>query len=191
MPRTVEELKSTEPSAPPFELQVNGTLYALRVDPLTRLSNALRDELQLTGTKVGCDAGDCGACTVLLDGRPVCSCLTSVAQASGRNVTTVEGLAAAGALSPLQQAFVAQGGAQCGACTLACSWPQPRCSRAMRGRAKRKSWRPSAACCAAAPGTARSSRRSLPRLTAMSKWKRRRRDKPWAAVRRDWMRSRR
>src|SRR4051795_4724467 len=117
MPRTVEELKSSEPSASPFELQVNGTLHALTVDPLTRLSDALREELQLTGTKVGCDAGDCGACTVLLDGRPVCSCLTSVAQAAGRNVTTVEGLAADGVLSPLQQAFIAQGAAQCGACT--------------------------------------------------------------------------
>jgi len=111
------ELGGAEPSDPPFELRVNGAQHTLSVDPLTRLSDALREELQLTGTKVGCDAGDCGACTVLLDGRPVCSCLTSVAQAAGRNVTTVEGLAAGGVLSSLQQAFITQGAAQCGACT--------------------------------------------------------------------------
>jgi CO/xanthine dehydrogenase Mo-binding subunit/aerobic-type carbon monoxide dehydrogenase small subunit (CoxS/CutS family) len=82
-----------------------------------RLSDVLRDELGLTGTKVGCNAGDCGACTVLLDGRQVCACLTALGQAEGREVTTVEGLAAKGRLSRLQQAFHQHGAAQCGACT--------------------------------------------------------------------------
>ena len=84
LPEADDEMRSTALSAPPFALHVNGKPCALAVDPLTRLSEALREELELTGTKVGCDAGDCGACTVLLEGRPVCSCLTSVAQAAGR-----------------------------------------------------------------------------------------------------------
>jgi aldehyde oxidoreductase len=84
--------------------------------PVTRLAAALRDGLGLTGTKVGCDAGDCGACTVLLDGRQVCACLMSMAQVAGRTVQTVEGLAD-GALSKLQQSFMARGAAQCGICT--------------------------------------------------------------------------
>ena len=100
-----------------LELRVNGVLRKVNVDPVTRLSEVLREELGLTGTKVGCDAGDCGACTVLLDGRQLCACLTSVAQAAGREVTTVEGLAGPSGLSPLQRAFVAHGAAQCGACT--------------------------------------------------------------------------
>jgi len=98
-------------------LRVNGVVQAVDVDPLTRLSEVLRETLGLTGTKVGCDAGDCGACTVLLEGRPVCACLTSAAQAAGRQVTTVEGLADEAGLSDLQRAFVAHGAAQCGACT--------------------------------------------------------------------------
>ncbi len=83
----------------------------------SRLAHVLRDELGLTGTKIGCDAGDCGACTVLLDGRQVCACLTPLAQAEGREVTTVEGLAEKGTLSALQSAFHRHGAAQCGACT--------------------------------------------------------------------------
>jgi CO/xanthine dehydrogenase Mo-binding subunit/aerobic-type carbon monoxide dehydrogenase small subunit (CoxS/CutS family) len=83
----------------------------------SRLAHVLRDELGLTGTKIGCDAGDCGACTVLLDGRQVCACLTPLAQAEGRQVTTVEGLAEDGKLSALQTAFHRHGAAQCGACT--------------------------------------------------------------------------
>jgi len=77
----------------------------------------LREGLGLTGTKVGCDAGDCGACTVMLDGQQVCACLTAVAQVDGREVVTVEGLAQRGVLSPLQRAFLKHGAAQCGACT--------------------------------------------------------------------------
>jgi len=119
-PGTDDEARSAVPATtvgPHFALCVNGVQRSLVVDPLMRLSQALREVLLLTGTKAGCDAGDCGACTVLLDGRPVCSCLTSVAQAAGRNVITVEGLAPDGGLSPLQEAFIAQGAAQCGACT--------------------------------------------------------------------------
>src|SRR5215831_95005 len=84
--------------------------------PLTRLAAALRDDLKLTGTKVGCDAGDCGACTVRLDGRQVCSCLVAMGQVAGRDVETVEGLAN-GALADLQKSFLVHGAAQCGVCT--------------------------------------------------------------------------
>ena len=96
---------------------VNGNDVAVEAAPVTRLSSVLRDELGLTGTKVGCDAGDCGACTVLLDGDQVCACLTPVAQASGKQVTTVEGLADNGELSDLQAAFHRHGAAQCGICS--------------------------------------------------------------------------
>jgi len=95
---------------------VNGDTVEIDVAPLARLSNVLRDNLGLTGTKVGCDAGDCGACTVLLDGEAACACLVPASQLSGRAVTTVEGLEN-GALAPLQQSFLAHGAAQCGICT--------------------------------------------------------------------------
>ncbi|MBV9891952.1 MAG: molybdopterin-dependent oxidoreductase [Rhizobacter sp.] len=98
-------------------VDVNGAARGLAGDPGRRLADALRDELGLTGTKIGCHAGDCGACTVLLDGEQVCSCIVGVGQCEGRAVTTVEGLAARGALAPLQRAFVAHGAAQCGICT--------------------------------------------------------------------------
>ena len=99
-------------------LQVNGSERELVGAPSRRLSDALRDELGLIGTKVGCHAGDCGACTVLLDAEQVCSCIVAVGQCEGRAVTTVEGLAGPdGALSRLQQSFVAHGAAQCGICT--------------------------------------------------------------------------
>src|SRR5690606_31482587 len=77
----------------------------------------LRDGLGLTGTKIGCHAGDCGACTVLLDGAPVCACITAAGQCAGRSVTTVEGLADDGRLTALQEAFIRHGAAQCGICT--------------------------------------------------------------------------
>ncbi len=96
---------------------LNGVQRQIAANPVSRLSEVLREQLGLTGTKVGCDAGDCGACTVLLDGRQVCACLTAAGQVAGRNVVTVEGLAAAGKLSALQRAFLAHGAAQCGACT--------------------------------------------------------------------------
>jgi aldehyde oxidoreductase len=95
---------------------VNGAPVSLDVAPVRRLSSVLRDELHLTGTKVGCDAGDCGACTVLVDGEPVCACLTPVATVAGSSVKTVEGLAN-GSLSALQASFLEYGAAQCGICT--------------------------------------------------------------------------
>lgn len=96
--------------------EVNGAAVSVCVPPVRRLSAVLRDELRLTGTKVGCDAGDCGACTVLVDGEPVCACLMPAASASGTVVTTVEGLSN-GRLSALQASFLSHGAAQCGACT--------------------------------------------------------------------------
>ena len=98
-------------------LTVNGQAAHLDCSPSTRLAHALREDLGLTGTKIGCDAGDCGACTVLLDGKQVCACITAVAQCAGREVTTVEGLAVDGSPGILQQAFLKHGAAQCGICT--------------------------------------------------------------------------
>ena len=100
-----------------LRFSVNGRDVAVAAAPVTRLSSVLRDELGLTGTKVGCDAGDCGACTVLLDGEQVCACLTPVAQAAGKRVTTVEGLADNGQLSDLQASFHRHSAAQCGICS--------------------------------------------------------------------------
>ena len=101
-----------------IRLVVNGGARAFDGDATRRLSDVLRDDFGLTGTKIGCHAGDCGACTVLLDDAQVCACLVAVGQCADRAVTTVEGLAGAdGALSPLQRAFVAHGAAQCGICT--------------------------------------------------------------------------
>jgi len=96
---------------------LNGRAVTLAAPPATRLSEALRGGLGLTGTKVGCDAGDCGACTVLLDGRQVCACLVPLGQAEGASVTTVEGLAEDPLGARLQAAFLAHGAAQCGICT--------------------------------------------------------------------------
>jgi CO/xanthine dehydrogenase Mo-binding subunit/aerobic-type carbon monoxide dehydrogenase small subunit (CoxS/CutS family) len=98
-------------------LTLNGSAVSVEAEPASRLAHVLRDALGLTGTKIGCDAGDCGACTVLLDGAQVCACLVPVAQAAGRSVVTVEGLARGGRLSALQEAFHRHGAAQCGICT--------------------------------------------------------------------------
>jgi aerobic carbon-monoxide dehydrogenase small subunit len=100
-----------------IELLVNGASVAQAVPVRLLLSDLLRDELGLTGTHVGCEHGVCGACTVLLDGQPVRSCLTLAVAADGREVTTVEGLSPVRGLSPLQAAFAASGALQCGFCT--------------------------------------------------------------------------
>jgi aldehyde oxidoreductase len=96
--------------------EVNGSPVSVSTHPVTRLSSVLRDDLRLFGTKVGCDAGDCGACTVLVDGEPACACLIPAASVQGRSVRTVEGLAD-GKLSMLQASFLEHGAAQCGICT--------------------------------------------------------------------------
>jgi aerobic carbon-monoxide dehydrogenase small subunit len=96
---------------------VNGRPCEVEAPPLARLLDALRGPLALTGTKEGCGEGECGACSVLLDGVPVNSCLVAVGQCEGRQVVTVEGLATRDALTPLQRCFVEDGGAQCGICT--------------------------------------------------------------------------
>ncbi|MCC6556320.1 MAG: (2Fe-2S)-binding protein [Polyangiaceae bacterium] len=100
-----------------ISLRVNGAPRELDMPPLARLLDALRGPLGLTGAKEGCAEGECGACTVLLDGEPVNSCLVAIGSCEGREVTTVEGLGDAAHLSPLQRCFVEGGGAQCGICT--------------------------------------------------------------------------
>ena len=104
-------------SSLPLNLRVNGTEHRLNLDPRTALLDALREHIGLVGTKKGCDHGQCGACTVLLDGERVLSCLTLAAQAHGRAVTTIEGLAVADKLHPMQQAFIDHDAFQCGYCT--------------------------------------------------------------------------
>jgi carbon-monoxide dehydrogenase small subunit len=96
---------------------VNGDPVEVAVEAGTTLLECLREELALTGSKQGCDKGDCGACTVLLDGRAVLACITLAHAVAGREVTTIEGLAEAGRLHPLQEAFDTEGAAQCGFCT--------------------------------------------------------------------------
>ena len=97
--------------------KVNGEPRAVVTDPERPLLEVLREELHLTGTKYGCGEGQCGACTVLLDGKNVMSCLTPVSQASGKAVTTIEGLSPTGGLHPVQEAFLEERGFQCGYCT--------------------------------------------------------------------------
>jgi xanthine dehydrogenase YagT iron-sulfur-binding subunit len=100
-----------------IRVTVNGTERRIEVEDRWTLVELLRDHLGLTGTKIGCDRGECGACTVLLDGRPVYSCSNLAVWVDGRSVETVEGLARNGRLDPLQQAFIAHDGPQCGFCT--------------------------------------------------------------------------
>jgi|SRR5579859_3260145 len=101
----------------PVSVTVNGTAYSRHVEPRDLLVYFLREELGLTGTHVGCDTSQCGACTILLDDRPVKSCSMFAVQADGRRITTVEGLATNGQLTPLQEAFWNEHGLQCGFCT--------------------------------------------------------------------------
>ena len=98
-------------------LTVNGTAYPVELDPHITLLRAVRDVVGLTGSKEGCDDSECGACMMLLDGKPVNACSYLALQAEGRDVTTVEGLADAEGLAPLQRAFLEEGGVQCGFCS--------------------------------------------------------------------------
>ncbi len=100
----------------PLQLTVNGDLRQVLVEPYYSLLDALRDEIRLVGTKKGCDEGDCGACTVFLNGNPVTSCMVLAHSAHDSEVTTIEGLANLEELHPVQQAFVDHGGLQCGFC---------------------------------------------------------------------------
>ncbi|MBV9861582.1 MAG: (2Fe-2S)-binding protein [Alphaproteobacteria bacterium] len=124
-PLAVHAAGAAEASAPPARtpemmdivLEVNGGKHALTIEPRVSLLDALRENLKLTGTKKGCDRGACGACTVHVDGRRVNSCLTLAVRCQGKPITTIEGLAARGELHPMQAAFVAHDGFQCGYCT--------------------------------------------------------------------------
>ncbi|MEA2336446.1 MAG: xanthine dehydrogenase YagT iron-sulfur-binding subunit [Thermoanaerobaculia bacterium] len=115
-PQATEKPK-VDPHAIPIALTVNGKRHELRLDPRTTLLDALREHLDLTGTKKGCDQGACGACTVLIDGRRYNSCLTLAVMHGGQKITTIEGLAADGRLHPVQAAFIRNDGFQCGYCT--------------------------------------------------------------------------
>jgi xanthine dehydrogenase YagT iron-sulfur-binding subunit len=121
LPRAAVAAGSVDNNEPPppvsVELQINGHRHSLTLDPRTTLLDALREHLALTGSKKGCDHGQCGACTVLIDGRRINSCLTLAVMHDGQSVTTVEGLAQGENLHPLQTAFVEHDGFQCGYCT--------------------------------------------------------------------------
>jgi xanthine dehydrogenase YagT iron-sulfur-binding subunit len=106
---------ASEPMA--LSLNVNGQPRAVRIDPAATLVEVLRDELGLTGTKIGCDRGACSACTVWLDGEVIASCMTFALDARGKSITTIEGLAQGGQLHPVQQAFIEHDALQCGFCT--------------------------------------------------------------------------
>ena len=106
-----------DPGDPHLTLRVNGATHHLTLEPRVSLLDALRERLQLTGTKKGCNQGACGACTVLVNGQRVLSCLTLAVQCDGEAITTIEGLAGEGPLSPLQRAFIDEDGFQCGYCT--------------------------------------------------------------------------
>lgn len=105
------------PGPVPLTLEINGRALSLTVEPRVVLADALRDRLGLTGTKVVCGRGACGACTVLVDGQTQCSCLLLAAEMQGKRITTIEGLASDGRMTPIQEAFVAADALQCGFCT--------------------------------------------------------------------------
>ncbi|MBZ5700101.1 MAG: (2Fe-2S)-binding protein [Acidobacteriia bacterium] len=113
-----ETLPPTRPKGlEDISLTVNGITYSLAVEPRWTLAEVLRDHLGLTGTKIGCNAGECGACTVILEGKAVYSCSQLAVWLDGKKITTVEGLASSGDLDPLQRAFIEHDAAQCGYCT--------------------------------------------------------------------------
>jgi xanthine dehydrogenase YagT iron-sulfur-binding subunit len=111
------EVANPPPASTSVGLEINGRLHILNLDPRTTLLDALREHLVLTGSKKGCDHGQCGACTVLIDGRRINSCLTLAVMHDGQSVTTIEGLADGNTLHPMQAAFVEHDGFQCGYCT--------------------------------------------------------------------------
>ncbi len=111
------EIPAEAPLSLTVRFKVNGTPKSVATDPQRRLLEVLREDLQLTGTKYGCGEGQCGACTVYLDGAPARSCLLPVSSVDGRSVTTIEGLARVDSLHPVQEAFLAEGALQCGYCT--------------------------------------------------------------------------
>jgi xanthine dehydrogenase YagT iron-sulfur-binding subunit len=122
LPRAAVAAESVDNKEPPppsvsVTLQINGRSHSLPLDPRTTLLDALREHLALTGSKKGCDHGQCGACTVLIEGRRINSCLTLAVMHDGQSVTTIEGLAQGANLHPLQTAFVEHDGFQCGYCT--------------------------------------------------------------------------
>jgi aerobic-type carbon monoxide dehydrogenase small subunit (CoxS/CutS family) len=100
-----------------IELNVNDETHEILISPNRTLLEILREDLGMTGTKKGCDQGVCGTCTVLIDGKPVRSCLTLAVEAQGRKITTIEGLVQGGKITPLQEAFLSEGAVQCGFCT--------------------------------------------------------------------------
>jgi len=100
-----------------INLKINGETYELNVKPNTLLLDLIRDEIGLTGTKRGCDTGECGACTVLIEGKTVNSCLVLAVEADGKNIITIEGLTKNGKPHPIQEAFIKEGAVQCGFCT--------------------------------------------------------------------------
>ena len=109
--------KEFGPEATTIKMKVNGKMKSLRVEPRTTLASALRDHLELTGTKVVCDRGSCSACTVYLDGKPVNACMMSAFDVGEKEITTIEGIAKNGELHPVQQAFIDHDASQCGYCT--------------------------------------------------------------------------
>ena len=147
----VESANSTamtsEATSGPVSLSINGNSYALDLDHRRTLLDALREDLDLTGSKKGCDHGQCGACTVLLDGRRVNSCLILAVAAQHRDITTIEGLAADGELHPLQAAFLDRDAFQCGYCT-----PGQICSAVGMLAEADQGWPSLETKCATAPG---------------------------------------
>jgi xanthine dehydrogenase YagT iron-sulfur-binding subunit len=115
--QVISELGLTITPSIPISLKINGSRYSLNVAPWTTLLDLLRETLGLTGTKKGCDHGQCGACTVLANGKPINSCLTLAVMRDGQEITTIEGLASGDVLHPMQQAFLEHDGFQCGYCT--------------------------------------------------------------------------
>lgn len=115
--QTIEKNKTIGPDIVTISMKVNGKSRKLSIEPRTTLADALRIELQLTGTKVGCDRGSCSACTVWIDGVPALSCMILAVEVGSREVTTIEGVAKNGRLHPIQDAFIAHDATQCGFCT--------------------------------------------------------------------------